>query len=109
MGDVVLGEILEEKELFPDYTRNIDYFLVRITEGELGQLLKVAHSLRLRGFIVEHNYKPLSVKKQMARASKVGAKRVIIFGADELRDGRVVEKDMLTGEEKKKDLKEYLR
>jgi histidyl-tRNA synthetase len=109
MGDVVLGEVLAERGLIPAYTRQIDYFLIRITEKELGQLLKAAHSLRRRGFIVEHTYRPLAVKKQMARASKIGAKRVVIFGADELREGKVTEKDMLTGQEQKRALTDYIQ
>ncbi|UCB47131.1 MAG: histidine--tRNA ligase [Spirochaetota bacterium] len=109
MGDVVLGEVLAEKGLLPAYSRQIDYFLVRITEEELGTLLKVAHSLRQKGFIVEHTYRPLAVKKQMARASKVGANKVVIFGADELGDGKVTEKDMLTGKELKKALTDYIQ
>jgi histidyl-tRNA synthetase len=108
MGDVVLGEVLAERGLFPAYTRKIDYFLVRITEEELRPLLKTAHSLRRRGYNVEYTYRPLAVKKQIARASKLGAKRVLIFGSDELREGKVTEKDMSTGQEDKRALTDYI-
>ncbi len=101
MGDVVLGEILEQKGLYPAYSRNIDYFLVRISEKELPLLLKTARFLRKKGNVVEFSYNSTSLKKQMARASKVGAKKVLIFGEEEITEGKVTEKDMSTGKEKK--------
>jgi histidyl-tRNA synthetase len=99
MGDVVLGEILEQKNLLPAYSRNIDYFLVRVTERELPLLLSVARYLRGRGMSVDFSYSSTSLKKQMARASKMGARRALIFGEAEIAEGKVVEKDLSKGEE----------
>jgi histidyl-tRNA synthetase len=101
MGDVVLGEILEQKRLYPAYSRNIDYFLVRVSENELPLLLQTARFLRKNGSVVEFSYNSTSLKKQMARASKVGAKKVLIFGEEEIAEGKLMEKDLSTGEEKK--------
>ncbi len=108
MGDVVLGEILTQKGLIPNYSKQVDYFLVRVTDKELPYLYKIAWALRKKGKIVEHSYKSLSVKKQMSKASRVKAKKALIFGADELKDGKVLEKDLATGEETKKALQGYL-
>jgi histidyl-tRNA synthetase len=101
MGDVVLGEILAEKGLIPEYTKRIDYFLVRVTDGELEVMLRVARTLRSRGMAVEYVYNLMPVKKQMSRAAKIPAKKVLIFGADEISNGMLVQKDMETGTEKK--------
>jgi len=106
MGDVVLGRILEEAGLMPDYDRQIDYYLVRVTDGELGPLLRAARVLRTDGNRVEYTYGNIPLKKQMARASKIGARRALIFGEDELRQGKVKEKDLLTGEERLVDVPE---
>ena len=100
MGDVVLGRILEEAGLMPDYDRHIDYYLVRVTDGELGPLLRAARVLRRDGNRVEYTYGNIPLKKQMARASKLGARRALIFGEDELRQGKVKEKDLSSGEER---------
>lgn len=108
MGDVVLGEILTQKGLIPNYTKQVDYFLVRVTDKELPYLYKIAWALRKKGKIVEHSYKSLSVKKQMSKASRIKAKKALIFGADELKEGKVLEKDLATGEETKKALHRYL-
>jgi histidyl-tRNA synthetase len=99
MGDVVLGEILEQKDLLPVYRRNIDYFLVRVTEQELPLLLSAARHLRGRGLSVDFAYSSTSLKKQMARASKLGAHKALIFGEAEIAEGKVVEKDLASGEE----------
>jgi histidyl-tRNA synthetase len=87
--------------LYPAYSRNIDYFLVRVSENELPLLLKTARFLRKRGSVVDFSYNSTSLKKQMARASKVGAKKVLIFGEEEIAEGKVTEKDLSTGKEKK--------
>lgn len=108
MGDVVLGEILKQKGLLPEYSKKIDYFLVRITEEEMPSLLEAGHKLRGKGFAVEYAYRPLVVKKQMARASRSGAGKALIFGRDELKVGKVILKDLSSGEEKKVGLEEIL-
>ncbi len=109
MGDVVLGEILDSKGLLPPYSKSIDYFLARISDEELGIMLRVASALRRDGKRVEYVYRNQPVKKQMAKASKLGARYVLIFGPDEVRNGMVKLKDMETGEETLKELSEYVR
>jgi histidyl-tRNA synthetase len=108
MGDVVLGEILMNKGLFPPYRKQVDYFLVRISEDELGLMLKIARSLRARDFNVEYTYKLLPVKKQMSRAAKIPAKNVIILGSEEISRGKLIEKDLSTGEEREVDIQSFL-
>ena len=87
------------------YEKSIDYFIVRITDDELALTLKIARSLRKSGRRVEYNYKLIPVKKQMARASRVRAAKVLILGADEISAGTVVEKDLATGVEDKISIK----
>ena len=99
MGDVVLGEILAEKGMIPEYRKKIDYFLVRVSDRELQIMHRVARTLRSRGMAVEYVYNLIPVKKQMSRAAKIPAKKVLILGADEISDGLLVEKDMETGAE----------
>ena len=108
MGDVVLGEILQGKGLIPPYGKKLDYYLVRIDEGGLGPMFVVARALRKKGCAVEYSYRTSPVKKQMARASRLGAKKVIILGTEEIARGEAVEKDMATGDEKKTPLSELL-
>ena len=108
MGDVVLGEILEAKGLLPEYKRHVNYFLVRITDEELEPMLKVARSLRKDGYTVDYTYRLQPVKKQMARASKLNAEYALIFGPDEVKEGKVKLKNLNSGEEILKDISSYI-
>ena len=108
MGDVVLGEILESRGLLPEYRKKIDYYLVRITDDELELMLRTARNLRGKGFIVDYSYKLQPIKKQMARASKLNAKYALIFGPEETKLGKVKLKNLKTGEEILKDIKDII-
>ena len=101
MGDVVLGEILHDRGLMPPYKRDIDYYLIRVSDNELPVLLGVARHLRSQGLTVEFSYNSSPLKKQMARASKLGSRKALIIGEQEISDGMLVEKDLETGKEKK--------
>lgn len=108
MGDVVLGDILKKRGLLPAYERKVDYFLVRITEEQLPVLLEAARALRRKGYSVEYAYRPSSVKKQMARASKAGASRALILGGEELEKKSVRIKNLRSGEEKTQRIEDIL-
>jgi len=101
MGDVVLGEILQDRGLMPPYKRDIDYYLIRVSDNELSVLLGVAKHLRSQGLTVEFSYNSSPLKKQMARASKLGSRKALIIGEQEVSDGMLVEKDLETGKEKR--------
>lgn len=99
MGDVVLGELLADRDLVPEYAPHVDYFLVPITEGQRGELLRIAHVLRERGHSVAYEFRDRSVGKQMKVATREGAATVLLFGPDEVERGCVVARDMKTGAE----------
>ena len=60
---------------------------------------KLVNEIRSHGLIVETDYMDRSVKAQMKYANKIGAKKVVIIGADELSKGAANVKDMATGEQ----------
>ena len=60
---------------------------------------KLVNELRNRGIIVETDYMDRSVKAQMKYANKIGAKRTVIIGSEELEKNWVRVKDMETGEQ----------
>ncbi|MFW6180322.1 MAG: His/Gly/Thr/Pro-type tRNA ligase C-terminal domain-containing protein, partial [Spirochaetota bacterium] len=53
---------------------------------------------------MEYPYSLQPVKKQMSRASRSGARRVLIFGEQEIARGKLTEKDLATGEEREVDI-----
>ena len=56
-----------------------------------------AIALRKTGLWVEMDYSGRGLKSQMKKAGRIGAKRVLIVGEDELASGRAVLKDMDSG------------
>lgn len=77
---------------------------VELYVGILGQeakaeAYKLVRKLRNAGVIVETDYLNRSVKAQMKYANKIGARKTVIIGADELAGNKVHVKDMETGEQ----------
>lgn len=99
MGDVVLGELLADRGLVPEYERTLDYYIIPVTAAERPMALKLAHDLRDRGYSVTYGLKEQAVGKQMKAASREGAKTVLVLGPDELARGVVVVRDMNSGEQ----------
>lgn len=99
MGDVVLGELLAERGLVPEYVREVDYFIVPVTPEQYGETLRIAHVLRDRGHSVAYALKEQGVGKQMKAATREGAKTVLVVGPEEVERGCVVARDMSTGAE----------
>jgi histidyl-tRNA synthetase len=108
MGDVVLGELLEDRGLIPGYQRELDYFVVPVTADERAEALRVAHALRDKGHSVAYSLKSQGVGKQMKAATREGAQTVLVIGPDELARGCAVARDMETGVEEEIPLTELL-
>ena len=60
---------------------------------------RIVDGLRKQGIIVETDYMDRSVKAQMKYANKLGAKKTVIIGTQELEDNLAKVKDMETGEQ----------
>ena len=107
MGDVVLGELLKEMNLVPEYERALDYFLVAVTGEEYPAALRLAHQLRDQGHSVAYGLKQQGVAKQMKVAAREGANIVLIIGPDELANGTVLVRDMTSGEQREVQRQEF--
>lgn len=64
-----------------------------------GRAFRLVDTLRKRGIIVETDYMDRSAKAQMKYANKLGAKKTVIIGTQELEENKVRVKDMETGEQ----------
>lgn len=60
---------------------------------------KLTHGLRQQGVWAEYDYMGASLKSQMKKADRLGARRVLIIGGDELARGAAVLRDMSTKEQ----------
>lgn len=80
-------------------TEGPDLFICTLGEKTTEEAFLLAEQLRSQGIMVEMNYEPHSLKSQMRKADRVGAKNVISIGEDEIKKGFIVIKDMGSKEE----------
>ncbi len=99
MGDVVLGELLQERGLAPEPDFGLDDFLVYVSEEERPLALRAAHALREKGRRVGYDFRGRSVGRQFRAADQAGADRTLVLGPDEVERGVVLVRTMATGEE----------
>jgi histidyl-tRNA synthetase len=97
MGDVVLGELLRDKDLVPAEASSIDVFLAFITQEDLPHVLALAHQLRDAGLRTEHALSPQAVGKQLKLANARNARLAVVAGPDERARGEIVIKDLQSG------------
>lgn len=91
---------LEKQNLLPAEADACEAYLVSMGKGTLSQVFRTAAELRHQGMKVEFDLAGGSMKSQMKKANKSGAKNVLIFGDEELGRGCVTLKDMATSEQK---------
>lgn len=106
MGDVVLGELLRDRDLAPSAEPQTDYFIVIIGEEHRELALAIAHTQRDRGAGVQYSLREQPVRKQFAAAGNAGAREVIVLGPDEVARECAVLRDMASGEEREVPLRE---
>jgi histidyl-tRNA synthetase len=99
MGDVVLGELLRERQATFQAPAPLDAFLVAVSGEDVAPVLKLAHDLRDRGVAVEYGLRPAAIRKQLELAVARGAPRAVIVGPDERRAGAALVRDLKTGSE----------
>ena len=98
------GGVQEEK-------RRIEVFFAVLDEKARPVAVQVIHELRGLGVAADMDYAGRKLKGQMKQANRLGARRVVIIGEDEMARGEATVRDMDTGmqEEVQLDaLKEHL-
>jgi histidyl-tRNA synthetase len=98
MGDVVLTELLKQRNLLPKAGGRLDAYVVLAKEELRPQALKLVHDLRDAGLACDYPLATMKVGKQFEAASATGAAFAVVMG-DEWAQGRVTVKDMSTRQE----------
>lgn len=101
MGDVVLTELLRDRNLLPEKPTRVDYYVVTISEQEQPLQRRIAHALREQGYAVSHGFGKAGVGKQFKDADARGARAAIVLGPSEVAEGVVIVRDMSTGSEQR--------
>jgi histidyl-tRNA synthetase len=97
MGDVVLAELLRDRDLIPSDLSSIDVFVAFITKDDLPQVLALAHRLRDAGLRAEYALSPQAVGKQLNLANARNARLAVVVGPDERARGELIVKDLRSG------------
>ena len=100
MGDVVLGEILRKRGLFPSAAAQTDFWVIAEDETLLPEVMKVASQLRNHGQSVEYALKPQQLSRQLKAASAAGADNAVLLERGALSAGQVTVKDLRSGTER---------
>jgi histidyl-tRNA synthetase len=100
MGDVVLGIILQEKGLLPEYVPSPAPVLVTIFDESLMQeSYSLSAELRRAGLNVLCYPEPAKLQKQFKFADKMKARIAVTVGPDEAANGQVAVKNLVNGEQ----------
>ncbi len=76
-------------------------FLALLGKKQFKEGLKLAETLREANFKVEVLYEEKSLKALLREADKLASKKVLILGENEIKEGKILLKDMLRGTQEK--------
>jgi histidyl-tRNA synthetase len=100
MGDVTLRDLLEDCKLLPDPKPALDgYVVVGGGEAERRAALHDVAALRRAGFSIDHPLKQQGFGKQFKTAGASGARFALIYGEEEVAQGKLKLRDLAEGEE----------
>jgi len=75
----------------------VEIFIANTGEKTIGETFKTIESLRKAGFLCDFDQRVGSLKSQLKRADKIGAKFVVFIGEEEIASGKLKIKNMETG------------
>ena len=102
MGDVVVGIVLSENDLIPEFEPSPAPVLVTVfNEYLLAESLALSAELRRAGLKITNYPEPAKIAKQFKFANKMGMKVALVLGADEVESNQVAVKDLISGEQTK--------
>jgi len=100
MGDVVMGIILQEKGLVPEFVPSPASLLVTVFDESLWMnSLELTAQLRSAGLNVMSYPEPTKLPKQFKFADKMKMKIALVLGPEEVEKGLVVVKNLVSGEQ----------
>ena len=108
MGDVVLGELLRDRDLVPGAAPSCDYYVIWVGPDQRASGLELGHRLRAAGHSVMYSLRPQGVGKQLKAANRAGAGRAVIIGPDEAATGSATVRDLKTGSQETRPLQSLL-
>ena len=106
-GDVVIAELLSDKDCLPAVPRVLDAVVYAFEEVQRPSAIEVAGRLRAAGHRVELVLGSPKLKRVIADADRNGAKQLFMLGPDELARGVVKRRDLGTGVESEEPIADF--
>jgi histidyl-tRNA synthetase len=103
LGMERLVSLVKKEKISPT---SLSCFIAVLGEKAQKTALSIATQLRTNGFRVEMEHQNTSLKSQMRRANKLGARYVVILGEDELQRGKVTLRNMGNKEQNEIEIKD---
>ncbi len=107
MGDVVLRDFLESRNLLPANISKTDLMICRVDETEMHALLRIADQLREQGINVVISNSNTKVGDQIKKAEKMKIPFIVCIGEKETESGIFEIKHLETGKVEKTKLDEF--
>jgi len=99
MGDVVLGDLLKERNLLPSGLNALQVYVVIVDESLRGAALGIVSNLRSAGWRTDYSLSGIKVGKQFQAAEERGAQFALVIAPEEWAAGQVKIKTLSTREE----------
>jgi histidyl-tRNA synthetase len=101
MGDVVLGELLAERDGPPRSEPPVTVFVATVGDDDRPTALALVHALRERGVRVEFALRRQALGKQLELAGARGARAAVVIGPEERAKGEAVVRSLASGTERR--------
>jgi histidyl-tRNA synthetase len=105
--DRIINE-LKKMDLYKDIKKEIEVYVMYVSEEEKLHAIDIVQSLRLNGVVCETNTLEKGLKGQFKEADRLNAKLLVILNDEDLKKGLVNVKDNATKEETKVDISEVV-
>ena len=105
--DRIINE-LKKMDLYKDIKKEIEVYVMYVSEEEKLHAVDIVQSLRLNGVVCETNTLEKGLKGQFKEADRLNAKLLVILNDEDLKKGLVNVKDNATKEETKVDISEVV-
>ncbi|MEO0509458.1 MAG: histidine--tRNA ligase [Verrucomicrobiota bacterium] len=99
MGDVTLADLLEAKNLMPDFIESAQCVAIIGGPEERKAALADIAGLRSLGYQVDYPLKTQGFGKQFKAANQSGARFALIYGSEEVENGMLKVRDLSSGGE----------
>lgn len=100
---------MEKQEIKIPFWEGIKVFVATVAQEDISAALKIINHIRENGVSAEMDFLDKSLKAQMRLANKLDVSHTVIVGQEELKEQKVILKNMADGQQEKVAISQILR